>query len=91
MQIEVLASAGQAGAVGDERDLAEHLGAKVVQHAVLAAHVERRAALPARQLGVLVGGHQYLPPVGRSAGDGRLVVLRHVDRMRHWACQFAYN
>jgi small subunit ribosomal protein S2 len=80
VQIEVLASPRQAGAVGQQRYLAQHVSADVVKHAVLAPDVERRAALPAR-LAVLVGGHQNLPAVGGSARDGCLVVLRHVVRI----------
>jgi hypothetical protein len=80
VQIEVLASPRQAGAVGQQRYLAQHVSADVVKHAVLAPDVERRAALPA-WLAMLVGGHQDLPAVGGSARDGCLVVLRHVVRI----------
>jgi small subunit ribosomal protein S2 len=58
---------------------------------MVVAYVQRGARVVERPLGVLVDRHQNLPAVRRAARDRPLVVLRHVARIRHRACQFAYT
>jgi hypothetical protein len=91
VQIEVLRSAGQTGAIGHEWDLPEQVGGEVKKHAVLVPDVVSGVPLAAWHLVVLVRGHEHLPAVRRAAWDGCLVVLRHVVRIPHRACQFAYT
>ena len=91
MEVEVLAPTRQPRAVRDERDLAQELGPEVMQHAMVVAHVQRRAPVAPRPILVLVGRHQDLPAVRRAAWDRSLVVLRHVTRIGQRACQVAYN
>ncbi|MGH2490007.1 MAG: hypothetical protein ACRDF9_00735 [Candidatus Limnocylindria bacterium] len=91
VQIEVLASAGQTRAIGNEWDLPEEIRGEVMQHAVVVADVVSGAPLAARELVVLVRGHEHLPAVRGAARDRCLVVFRHVVRIPHRACQFAYT
>ena len=91
VQVEVLAAADQACAIRHEWHLAQQFGGEILQNAVVVAYFQRRAPVARRPLRVLVDRHQNLPSVRRAARDRSLVVLRHVARMRHRACQFAYT
>ena len=91
MEVEVLAAPGQARTLRHEGDRPKQIRGEVVQDAVITTDVQRGAPIAAGRRLVLLDRYQDLPAVRGAAGDGPLVVLRHVARSRQRACQFAYN